>query len=53
MKQYLYFSQILVAVFLIVGILFQKRGSVFGTEFYPIRRGLEKKSFWATIFFGI
>jgi len=59
MKEILLISQIIVSIFLIVCILLQQRGaslgSVFGGGggFYVSRRGLEKKIFLATIFFGI
>lgn len=54
MKNFLFIAQILVAIFLIVTILFQKGGSAFGGEgFYLTRRGIEKKIFWATIIFGV
>lgn len=58
MEQYLSIAQIVVSVFLIVCILLQQRGqalgSAFGGEggFYATRRGIEKKIFWATVFFG-
>jgi protein translocase SecG subunit len=59
MKNYLLISQIVVSVFLILAILFQKRGTALGSafggggEFYLARRGLEKKLFFVTIFLGI
>ncbi len=58
MKNYLFLSQILVSIFLIVSILLQKRGTALGSVFggggtsYFTRRGLEKKIFWATCIFG-
>lgn len=58
MKEYLPIAQIVVAIFLIIFILLQQRGqalgSAFGGEggFYSTRRGIQKKIFWATIFFG-
>jgi len=53
MKNYLPIAQILVAIFLILGILLQKGRAALGGEFYLTRRGLEKKIFWLTIIFGI
>lgn len=59
MNQILIISQIIVSIFLIIFILLQQRGtalgSTFGGEggFYSARRGVEKKIFWATVFFGI
>lgn len=59
MPQYLPIAQIIVAIFLILLILIQQRGtflgSAFGSEsgFYATKRGIQKKIFWATIFFGI
>jgi|YelNatPaOPRAMG01_1025707.scaffolds.fasta_scaffold00218_46 protein translocase SecG subunit len=53
MKETLYLCQIFVSAFLIILILLQKRGSAFGgSEFYPLRRGLEKTIFYLTIFFA-
>ena len=59
MQQYLPIAQIVVAIFLIVGILLQQRGEALGSAFggsgggfYATRRGIEKKIFWATIFLG-
>lgn len=59
MTQYLPIAQIVVAIFLIVFILLQQRGtalgSAFGGEggFYATRRGIQKKIFLATIVFGV
>lgn len=60
MKAILPFIQIIVAIFLIVFILLQQRGtalgSAFGGEgggFYATRRGIQKKIFWATIVCGV
>lgn len=60
MKTILPFIQIIVAIFLIVFILLQQRGtalgSAFGGEgggFYATRRGIQKKIFWATIVCGV
>ena len=59
MKEYLPSAQIIVAKLLIVFILLQQRGralgSLFGESggFSTVRRGMEKKIFWASIFFGI
>lgn len=58
-QYYLAISQIIVAIFLILSILLQKRGGGLGTAFgggggfYATRRGLEKKIFWLTIILGI
>jgi len=54
MKAYLPFFQIIVAIFLILLILLQQRGTTFGEigGFYATRRGIQKKIFLATIFFG-
>ena len=59
MEKFLPIAQIIVAVFLIVFILLQQRGtalgSAFGGEggFYATRRGIQKKIFWATAVFGV
>lgn len=60
MKEYLPIAQSIVAVFLVVFILMQQRGtamgSAFGQEggsFYATRRGIQKKILWATVIFGI
>lgn len=59
MAQYLPIAQIIVAIFLILFILFQQRGtalgSAFGGEggFYATRRGIQKQIFWATIVCGV
>ena len=59
MEKFLPIAQIVVAVFLIVFILLQQRGtalgSAFGGEggFYATRRGIQKKIFWLTIVFGV
>jgi len=59
MTQYLPIAQVVVAIFLIIFILLQQRGtalgSAFGGEggFYATRRGVQKKIFWATIVFGV
>ncbi len=58
MKTYLLISQAIVALFLIVSILLQQRGTALGsafgggTNFYATRRGLQKIIFKATIFLG-
>jgi len=58
MKNFLPIAQIVVALFLIVFILLQQRGtalgSAFGGEggFYATRRGIQKKIFWLTCIFG-
>lgn len=59
MKSFLPIAQIIIAVFLIIFILLQQRGtalgSAFGGEggFYATRRGIQKKIFWATVVFGV
>jgi len=60
MTQYLPIAQIIVAVFLIVFILLQQRGTALGSAFgggesgfYATRRGIQKKIFWATIVCGV
>lgn len=59
MVQYLPIAQIIVAIFLIISVLLQQRGtalgSAFGGEggFYSTRRGIQKNLFWATIIFGV
>jgi len=59
MEKFLPIVQIVVAVFLIVFILLQQRGtalgSAFGGEggFYATRRGIQKKIFWLTVVFGV
>jgi preprotein translocase subunit SecG len=58
MSQYLPIVQIIIAIFLIISVLLQQRGtalgSAFGGEggFYSTRRGIQKNLFWATIIFG-
>ncbi len=58
MKPYLPYAQIAVAVFLIIFILLQQRGSALGSAFgreggfYATRRGIQQKIFWLTIVFG-
>ena len=57
-KQYLPIAQIIVAIFLIVIILFQQRGTALGSAFgqeggsYGTRRGVQQKAFWATCILG-
>jgi len=57
-KQFLPIVQIIVAVFLIVLILLQQRGTALGSafggggEFYGTLRGVQKKIFWATCLLG-
>ncbi len=52
-------SQIAVSIVLVALVLFQQRGSGLGSAFgqeggvYATRRGIQKKIFYATIFFGI
>jgi preprotein translocase subunit SecG len=52
--------QILVAVFLVVFVLLQQRGSALGSAFggdsggfYSARRGIQKQLYWGTIVLGI
>lgn len=58
MEKFLIFSQIIVAIFLIVSILLQQRGTALGSafggsgEFYGTRRGLQRKIFWLTVVLG-
>ena len=58
MKEFLPIAQILVAVFLIIFILLQQRGTALGSAFgggggfYATRRGIQKKLFWATVVLG-
>lgn len=61
MNNILTISQIIVAIFLIVLILFQQRGTALGSAFgggdggggfYSTRRGIQKKILWATIVCG-
>jgi len=58
MKEYLPLAQIIVALFLIIFILLQRRGTALGSAFgggegfYATRRGIQKKIFWLTIVFG-
>jgi len=55
----LYVLQIIISILLITGILFQQRGSALGSAFgqgegvsFGVRRGAEKKIYWATIVLG-
>jgi preprotein translocase subunit SecG len=56
--QYINLAQVIVSVILIVLILLQQRGTALGSAFgqeggyYATRRGVQKKIFWATVFFG-
>ena len=58
MKEFLPIVQIVVAVFLIIFILLQQRGTALGSAFgggggfYATRRGIQKKLFWATVVLG-
>ncbi len=52
--------QILVAIFLVVFILVQQRGTAMGSafggdggSFYGTRRGVQKQLYWGTIFLSI
>jgi len=55
LKHYLPFLQLFVSIFLVILILLQQRGSAFGESggFYTTRRGIQKRIFFASIFFGI
>lgn len=58
MKEFLSIAQIVVAVFLIIFILLQQRGTALGSAFgggggfYATRRGIQKKIFWVTVVLG-
>lgn len=58
-KDFIYISQIIVSILLIIFILLQQRGSALGSAFgqeggfYATRRGIQKKIFYLTIAFGI
>jgi len=54
MKRFLTSLQILISLLLILAILFQQKGGIFGKEarFYRTLRGVEKKLFLATIILG-
>jgi len=58
MEKYLIVIQIIVAIFLIISILVQQRGTALGSafggggEFYGTRRGVQKKIFWGTVILG-
>jgi len=59
MEKYLIVIQIIVAIFLIISILVQQRGTALGSafgggggEFYGTRRGIQKKIFWGTVILG-
>lgn len=59
MNTILLIAQIVIAVFLIVLILFQQRGTALGSAFggeggglYATRRGIQKKLLWLTIVCG-
>lgn len=59
MKNILILAQAIVSLILIALILLQQRGAALGSIFggeggsYGTMRGLEKKFFFATIFFGV
>ena len=60
MASFLPIAQIVISILLIVAILLQQRGtamgSAFGGEsggFYSTRRGIQEKTFWATIVLGV
>jgi len=58
MEEFLPITQIVVAVFLIIFILLQQRGTALGSAFgggggfYSTRRGIQKKIFWVTVVLG-
>jgi preprotein translocase subunit SecG len=58
MEKFLPVLQIVVAIFLIITILLQQRGTALGSAlggeggFYATRRGIQKKIFWASVVFG-
>lgn len=58
MEKILIISQIIVSILLIVFILLQQRGTALGAgfggsgDFYSTKRGIQKKLFWLTVFFG-
>ncbi|MBC7074000.1 preprotein translocase subunit SecG [Candidatus Parcubacteria bacterium] len=53
-REILHILIIFISSILMLLILVQKRGSALSSgEFYPLRRGLEKKIYYLTIFFGI
>jgi len=58
MKSFLPIIQILIAIFLVVSILFQQRGTALGSAFgggsesYGTRRGIQKNLLWVTVFLG-
>ncbi len=53
-------AEILIAIFLVVFILLQQRGTALGSSFggeggsfYGARRGIQKQLYWGTIILGI
>jgi len=59
MKSILPIIQIVIAIFLIISILFQQRGTALGSAFggsgetYGARRGMQKNLFWVSTVLGI
>lgn len=55
MNIYLFYAQITISVILIILIAIQQRGTALGSafggggEFYSTRRGIQKKTYYATI----
>ncbi|MEK7664282.1 MAG: preprotein translocase subunit SecG [Patescibacteria group bacterium] len=55
MNTYLLYAQIAISIILIILIAVQQRGTALGSafggggEFYSVRRGIQKKLFYATI----
>ena len=57
MQSFLPIAQVTVAIFIILAILFQQRGTALGSAFgggdsggfYASRRGMQQKLYWATI----
>ena len=55
MNAYLFYSQIVISIVLIILIAIQQRGTALGSafggggEFYSTRRGIQKKLYYATI----
>lgn len=58
MEQFLFITQIIISVLLIIFILLQQRGTALGSAFggdsggYSTRRGIQQKLYFATIICG-
>lgn len=58
MKSFLPIIQIIIAIFLVISILFQQRGTALGSAFggssesYGTRRGIQKNLLWITVVLG-